>query len=51
MIKNITKGLLITTLFIRCANPVGPTGGDKDEKSPIIQKVKIDLPIYRSIEL
>ena len=42
MIKNITKGLLITTLFIRCANPVGPTGGDKDEKSPVIQKVKIE---------
>lgn len=42
MIKIISKGLFITALFIRCANPVGPTGGDKDEKSPVIQKVKIE---------
>jgi len=42
MIKIISKGFIITSLFIRCANPVGPTGGDKDEKSPVIQKVKIE---------
>ena len=41
MIKNILKGFIITSIFIRCANPVGPTGGDKDEKSPIIKNVKI----------
>jgi len=28
-------------LFTYCANPVGPTGGDKDTKAPIISKVKI----------
>ncbi len=42
MIKIISKGFIITSLFIRCANPVGPTGGDKDEKSPVIQKVKFE---------
>ncbi len=42
MIKIITKGFIITSLFIRCANPVGPTGGDKDVKSPVITKVKIE---------
>jgi len=26
--------------FVRCANPVGPTGGDKDINPPIIQKIK-----------
>jgi len=42
MIRFILKGFLITSIFIRCANPVGPTGGDKDEKSPVIKKVKIE---------
>jgi hypothetical protein len=42
MIKVILKGFVITFIFIRCANPVGPTGGDKDEKSPIIKNVKIE---------
>jgi hypothetical protein len=41
MIKSITPILFIALLFTRCANPVGPTGGDKDEKSPIIKNVKI----------
>ncbi len=31
----------IILIFVRCANPVGPTGGDKDTKPPILQKVKI----------
>jgi len=41
MIKSISPILFIALLFTRCANPVGPTGGDKDEKSPIIKNVKI----------
>ncbi len=28
-------------LFSQCANPVGPTGGDKDTKAPTITKVNI----------
>ena len=42
MIKIISIGFIITSLFVRCANPVGPTGGDKDEKSPVITKVTIE---------
>jgi len=42
MIKIISVGFIIISLFVKCANPVGPTGGDKDEKSPVITKVTID---------
>ncbi len=33
--------VLSTIIFIHCANPVGPTGGDKDINAPIILKTKI----------
>jgi hypothetical protein len=42
MIRTIARVFIITLLFTRCANPVGPTGGDKDEKSPVIKQVKIE---------
>lgn len=42
MIRTIARIFIVTLLFTRCANPVGPTGGDKDEKSPVIKQVKIE---------
>ena len=38
--KKITIIAIIITM-VRCANPVGPTGGDKDITAPIIQKINI----------
>lgn len=37
------NSLIIAALliFIRCANPIGPTGGEKDIKPPVITKIKI----------
>lgn len=42
----------VILLFTRCANPVGPTGGDKDIVPPKIQKVKtLELKDENSITI
>lgn len=33
---------IATIIFIQCANPVGPTGGDKDITPPVLLKTKIE---------
>ena len=37
------NSLIVVALFtfIRCSNPIGPTGGEKDIKPPVITKIKI----------
>ena len=42
----------VIILFAHCANPVGPTGGDKDIVPPKIQKVKtLELKDEKSITI
>jgi hypothetical protein len=38
----IYQGIIISFLFSACANPVSPTGGNKDINPPAITNIKID---------
>lgn len=48
----IYRGFIIAYLFTACANPVSPTGGDKDVLPPIITSIQIDsLKVPKTITI